>query len=114
MAAPVGLNRERVVDAALAAVRDTGDIDTVTLADVAARLGIRTQSLYTYVDGAAGLRRAIGLRGLDALAERLTDAAVGRSGGDAVEGIVRAYLEFAADEPGLYAASLVAPGDDPE
>jgi hypothetical protein len=75
---------------------------------------VRGQSLYAHVDGADGLRRALALRGLDALADRLTEAAIGRAGPDAVGAIVRAYLDFAAEHPGLYDATLRPPGDDPE
>ncbi len=114
MAAPVGLDRNAVVDAAVAVLEQEGRLDAVGLRPVAERLGVRVQSLYAHVDGVEGLRHALALRGLDALADRLTEAAIGRSGDDAVAAIVRAYLDFAAEHPGLYDATLRAPGDDPE
>ena len=114
MAAPVGLKRAQVIDAAAALLQESGRPDGVALATVAARLGVRTQSLYAHVDGLDGLRRDLALRGLSALADRLTEAAVGRAGADAVEAIIRAYLTFAADYPGLYAAGLRAPDGDPD
>jgi AcrR family transcriptional regulator len=113
MAARVGLDRRQVVDAATDLLEEAG-VGFPSLADVAARLGVRTQSLYAHVDGADGLRRELALRGLHALAARLTAAAVGRAGADAVDAIVRAWLAFASEHPGLYAASLRAPGDDPD
>lgn len=114
MAAPVGLTREQVVDAAAAVLDEVGRLEAVALREVAGRLGVRTQSLYAHVDGADGLRRALAVRGLDALAERLSDAAIGRAGGDAIEAIVRTYLAFAEEHPGLYEASLRPPGQDAE
>jgi AcrR family transcriptional regulator len=114
MAAPVGLTPTAVVDAAVDELEAQGRIDAVGLRPVADRLGVRVQSLYAHVDGADGLRRALALRGLDALADRLTEAAIGRAGPDAVGAIVRAYLDFAALHPGLYDATLRPPGDDPE
>jgi len=108
----VGLDREQVVDAAVDVLVEQGRFPG--LADVAGRLGIRTQSLYAHVDGVDGLRRQLALRGLAALTHRLTDAAMGRAGADAVEAIVLAWVTFAAEQPGLYAASLRPPGDDPE
>lgn len=114
VAAPVGLDREDVVDAALAVLEEVGRVDGVALREVAARLGVRTQSLYAHVDGAEDLRRALALRGLDALAERLTTAAIGRAGADAIEAIVRAYLAFAQEHPGLFEAAQRPPGDDVE
>jgi len=114
MAAPVGLDRDAVVDAAVAVLEERGRVEAVALRPVAERLGVRVQSLYAHVDGVDALRRALALRGLDALADQLTTAAIGRAGPDAVGAIVRAYLAFAADHPGLYDATLVPPGDDTE
>lgn len=99
---------------AVAVLEEVGRVDAVALREVAARLGVRTQSLYAHVDGADGLRRALALRGLDAMAERLTTAAIGKAGADAVEAIVRAYLAFARDHPGLFEAAQRPPGDDVE
>ena len=48
------------------------------------------------------------------MAERLTTAAIGKAGADAVEAIVRAYLAFAGDHPGLFEAAQRPPGDDVE
>jgi AcrR family transcriptional regulator len=114
MAAPVGLDRDAVVDAAVAVLEEQGRIDGVTLRPVAERLGVRVQSLYAHVEGVPGLRRALALRGLDALAATLTEAAIGRAGPDAVGAIVRAYLGFATEHPGLWDATLEPPGDDPD
>ena len=114
MAAPVGLDRDAVVDAAVEVLREQGRLEAVALREVADRLGVRTQSLYAHVDGVEGLRRALAVRALDALAEELTEAAIGRSGGDAVAAVLRAHAAFAAAEPGLYDATLRPPGDDAE
>ena len=114
MAAPVGLDRDAVVDAAVEVLEEQGRVDAVTLRPVADRLGVRVQSLYAHVDGVEGLRRALALRGLDALADTLTEAAIGRSGAEAVSAIVEAYLSFAAEHPGLWDATLRPPGDDPD
>lgn len=110
----MGLDREHVVDVAVAVLEEVGRVDGVGLREVAARAGVRTQSLYAHVDGIDGLRRALALRGLAALAERLTTAAIGKAGPDAIEAIVRAYLEFAEQHPGLFEASQRPPGDDAE
>jgi AcrR family transcriptional regulator len=114
MAAPVGLKRVQVIDAAVAVLEESGRVDAVALRTVAERLGVRTQSLYAHVDGLEGLRRALALRALAELADRLTEAAVGRAGADAVDAVVRAYLRFAGDHPGLYEVGLRAPAGDPE
>ena len=56
-----GLDRARVVDAA-AALADAEGLEAVTLARVAAGLGVRAPSLYHHVAGRDDLRRGIALR----------------------------------------------------
>lgn len=108
----MGITRDQVVDAAVAVLEEKGRVDAVALREVAARLGVRTQSLYAHVDGADGLRHALALRAHDALADHLAEAAMGHTKADAIEAIVRAYYAFAVEHPGLYDASLRPPGDD--
>jgi AcrR family transcriptional regulator len=112
VAAGVGLDRERVIHEA-AALADESGAEAVTLAALAARLGIRSQSLYAHVDGLDGLRRDLAVLGQGELADRLGRAVMGRSGEDALRSLCDAYAEFAAVRPGLYACSQRAPGDDP-
>lgn len=114
MAAPVGIDRSGVVDAAVVVLEERGRVADVGLRPVAERLGIRVQSLYAHVDGADDLRRALALHGLRAMADSLTDAALGRAGADALDALVRAYWSFALEHPGLFDASLIPPGDDEE
>jgi AcrR family transcriptional regulator len=106
-----GLSREDVVDAAVR-VADRGGPDGLTLAAVAAELGIRTPSLYNHVSGLPGLRRELALRGIRELSDRLRDAAVGRSGDDALAAIALAYRAFARERRGLYLALQAAPDPD--
>jgi AcrR family transcriptional regulator len=112
MAARAGVRKQDVIDVAADLLAQRGSIDELPLRDVADELGVRTQSLYAHVDGIDGLRRELAVRGLAELAARLSEAAIGRSGGDAVDGIVRAWLAFAEGSPGLYTAALRPPGDD--
>lgn len=114
MAARHGLRRDDIVDAAVAMLDEGERPESLTLGAVARRVGIRPQSLYAHVDGADGLARALALRGLDELGERVTEAALGTAGVDALEAIVRTQVAFAVGRPGLYAASIRPPGDDPE
>jgi len=114
MAARRGVTAEQVVEAALSLLDEAGRLDAVRPASVAGRLGIRSQSLYAHVDGVDGLRRLLALRCLSDLSEVVTMAAVGRSGRDAVEAIVRAQLDFALVHPGRSEAALHPPGDDPD
>jgi len=59
----VGLNREAVVEAA-ASFADEEGLEGVTLAELAARLGVRTPSFYNHVAGLEGLRRELALLGI--------------------------------------------------
>jgi AcrR family transcriptional regulator len=111
VAAGVGLDRQRVVDEA-AALADERGADAVTLAALAARLGVRSQSLYAHVEGLDGLRRELAILGQQSLAERLGRAVMGRAGEDALHALCDAYAAFAAERPGLYACSQHAPGTD--
>jgi AcrR family transcriptional regulator len=107
-----GLSEERVVDEA-ARLADEAGLSGLTLAKLAERLGVRQPSLYKHIEGMAGLQRSISLRGKAELAEVLGPAAVGRSGGDAIHAMARAYRGWALDHPGRYEAAQrrPAPGD---
>jgi AcrR family transcriptional regulator len=110
-----GLTAEAVVDAA-AAIADHDGLAAATLATVAARLGIRSPSLYHYFAGADGLKRALALRGAALLRDELAAAAPARSARASLRNLARAYRQFAHRHPGLYAAFLPAPrpGQDDE
>jgi AcrR family transcriptional regulator len=108
-----GLDTERVLDAAVA-LADEG-LERLTLAELAAQLGVRPPSLYNHVDGRAALLRLIKLRGLRELGDAIATAAAGLAGEDALRATARAYREFAHAHPGTYEATLAAPrAHDPE
>jgi len=113
MASRVGLDRGAVVRAA-AGLADAAGGKEVTLADLAAHLGVRTPSLYNHVTGQEGLRRELALLGTRELGARLGRAAIGRAADDALLALAHAYRAFASERPGLYAATLraPAPGDE--
>jgi AcrR family transcriptional regulator len=97
-----GLDRGRVV-AAAAAIADAEGLEAVTLARVAAALGVRSPSLYNHVDGLDGLRRGIALLALGELGDALREAATGRAGADALVALADAYRGYARAHPGRYA-----------
>jgi AcrR family transcriptional regulator len=107
----MGLDAARVVDTA-AAIADAEGLPAVTLARVAGDLGIRAPSLYNHVDGLPGLLRAVALLAVRELTAVLRDAAVGRSGEDALAATARAYRDYARAHPGRYAATVAAPAPD--
>jgi AcrR family transcriptional regulator len=102
------LDRDRVVDADVA-VADRDGLAAVTLARVAASLGVRSPSLYHHVAGHEGLMQALAARVTHELALALRRAATGRAGGDAIHAVARAQRAYAHAHPGRYAATLAAP-----
>jgi AcrR family transcriptional regulator len=107
-----GLDAASVVGAA-AEVADAEGLDKLTLARLAARLGVRAPSLYVHINGLDDLRARLRARGAAELAASASAAATGRAGRDALQAVADAYRQFARDHPGVYAAMQRAP-DDPE
>jgi AcrR family transcriptional regulator len=100
-----GLDRAAVVQAA-AALADASGLEQITLADVAAQLGVRTPSLYNHVAGLPGLQRDLALLGTRELIAALTRATIGKSADDAIFAVAEAFLGFVRTHPGLYAATV--------
>ncbi len=112
MSAGPGLDRAQVVEAAAALVDEQGP-EAFTLAALASRLGIRSQSIYAHVDSLDNLRRELALMALADLGRRLGRSAMGTSGRQALHALAEAHAAFATAHPGLYACSLRSPvGDD--
>jgi AcrR family transcriptional regulator len=106
-----GLTPERVVAAAEGLADEVG-LGKLTLAELAARLGVRLPSLYKHVNGMEGLQREISVRAKAELAAVLGRSAVGRSGPEAVRAMSAAYRAWARQHPGRYAATQRAPAAD--
>lgn len=111
MARSAGITRERVV-AVAAELADAHGLAALTLAQVAARLGVKLPSLYNHVDGLPGLQRDLAALGIRELGACLRDAAVGKAGDDAVLAVAHAYRAYVLAHPGRYAATVPAPAPD--
>jgi AcrR family transcriptional regulator len=109
-----GLSTARVVDEASAHADEVG-LDNLTLAAVAKRLGVRLPSLYKHVEGMPALQQELTIRAKVEMTRVFARATVGKSRGDALRALATAYLDWARQHPGRYAASVRAPRtDDPE
>ena len=108
-----GLNTDRVV-AEAAELADEVGLDQLTLAALAARLGVRQPSLYKHVASIDALHRLISMRGKAELADVLGRAAMGRARDDALVAMAHAWRAWALDHPGRYQAAErgAAPGDE--
>ncbi|MDE3838948.1 TetR family transcriptional regulator [Bacillus methanolicus] len=108
MSPRTGLDMPTILQNA-AEIADQEGIEAVTLASLAKKLNIRPPSLYNHFDGLTGLRKHLAIYGLERLYEKLSYAAIGRSGDEAVYQLGITYVDFARTHPGLYEATLLAP-----
>ena len=107
------LSTQKVIETT-AELIDLHGSDQVSLAMVAEQLGVRTPSLYSHVEGLEQLRRAVGLRALNQLDVACRNAAMGRSGPEALRAVLAAYRDEAIAHPGTYPLTQRARPDDPE
>ncbi len=96
-----------MLDAALDVVDEHGAA-ALTLAAVAARTGVAVPSLYKHVDGLPALRRKATVAVLDEFTARLTAAVLGHSGPAALGRFLRAYRDYARENPGRYQLTVPA------
>ncbi|ETT70346.1 regulatory protein TetR [Paenibacillus sp. FSL R7-277] len=106
--ARAGLDTHTLVLAA-AELADEYGMEAVTLAALAAKLGVRSPSLYNHINGLAGLRTLMAVYGLEQLYEVISEATEGLSGEAAVHAMSQAYIGFTRAHPGLYQTTLKAP-----
>ncbi len=98
-----GLDAEQVTAAAVV-IADSEGIEAVTLARVAAELGVRAPSLYNHVASREALLQDIARRSYAEVADALAGATVGVSGPEAVRAMAAAYRAYAHGAPGRYMA----------
>lgn len=114
MGAKAGLTREMIVQEA-AALADEVGLAQLSLSDVAARLGVKSPSLYNHVAGLPELHRLLTIYAGRVLSSEIRKATVGKSRDDAVMAMAQAHRTFVKRHPGLATASIRAPaGDDEE
>jgi AcrR family transcriptional regulator len=88
-----GLSTQDVV-AAAAQLADEVGFQELTMGLLAQRLGIRTPSLYKHVADLADLRHRIAVLAAVELGEGLRDALQGRSGREALAGLLGAFRSY--------------------
>ena len=108
----IGLDAEAVV-AAAGELADAEGLEALTLARLAAQLGIRAPSLYAHVGGLEDLRLRLAARGARELGRALQEAVAGRARRDALEAFANTYRAYARAHPGSYEA-LQHAGQTPE
>jgi AcrR family transcriptional regulator len=115
MGRKLGLDVDKVV-AAAAEIADRDGLDTLTLASLASTLGVRSPSLYSHVDGLAGLRRELALHASSVLTAEIEACVEGSGDAAALTAVASQLRSFAKRHPGLYDSLLPSPSpeEDPE
>ena len=108
MARRAGLTKAIVVETA-GDLADWSGRDQLTLTALAAELGVRTPSLYAHVDGLDDLMETLRVASIEQLGARLTNAAVGRSGDEAIASLAHELRAFAKEHPARYEFTVRAP-----
>ncbi|AZK46132.1 TetR/AcrR family transcriptional regulator [Paenibacillus lentus] len=108
MAPRPGLDANIVLMAAVEIANRQG-VQAVTLASVAASLGVRSPSLYNHIRGLEELRARLALYALEQLYSKVNEAAAGLRGRKGVEQFAYTYIRFAREHPGLYESAQLVP-----
>jgi AcrR family transcriptional regulator len=104
------LDKAAVLQAAVELVNEEGAAG-LSLSRLANRLGIQTPSLYNHISSLAGLQRELAQINARAMGERLMDAAIGKTGRQALLAMAEGYRAYIKEFPGLYLISLRASGN---
>ena len=83
-------------------IADEKGLNNVSLKVVAEKLNIRTPSLYNHIDNLDDLLREVAHTGMRAMNQRMTQAAIGKSGDVAIQAVSVEYLNYMIEHPGVY------------
>lgn len=100
-----GLNQSKILAAAIEIANEHG-LESVTIAALAKKLGVRSPSLYNHFRSLTELRIRLAREGMKKLEDTLIRSVAGKSGEEAVLAFSKQYLDFANHYPGLYEATI--------
>jgi AcrR family transcriptional regulator len=109
MSPRIRLTKTTVVQTAADLINTEGDA-VLSLNRLAKKLQIRTPSLYNHVDGLPGLQRELAVMNARQLADRLSTAAIGKSGTELFMNVAQAFRSYVKEYPGLYLSTLRSSG----
>jgi AcrR family transcriptional regulator len=109
MATRTRLTKMAVVQAAAELINEEG-ASALSLNRLAEKLDIRTPSLYNHVDGLPGLQRELAVMNARQIADRLSGAAIGKSGAELFMAVAQAFRDYVKEYPGLYMSTLRSSG----
>jgi AcrR family transcriptional regulator len=92
-----------LVDTALQTIQDEG-VQALTLRSVGARVGVSRTALYRHFDGKTALLARVAEEGFRRLHDSLSKAIAkaGKTGGDPLQAMAAAYVQFAQAHPSHY------------
>lgn len=99
-----GLDVHVVLQAAIT-IADSSGLESLTIAKLAASLGVKAPSLYNHIESLDRIKDGLTTQGLLMLLDRTRDAMAGVAGKDALDALGRSQRQFAKDHPGLWAAT---------
>ena len=85
---------------------NTEGVEGLSLSRLAEELGIKTPSLYNHVNGLAGLQQELAVMNAKLLADRLNEAAMGKSSSELFMDVSQAFRAYVKEYPGLYMSTL--------
>lgn len=106
-----GLTRERIVAEAVSCMECTGQ-PTVSLHELARRLGVKTPSLYNHIKSTGELQREIFRYAIEQFVAHQEQAVAGKEGDQAVRAFAQAYYDFATANKGLYRLIMSIPSQE--
>lgn len=109
MATRTRLTKTAVVLAAAELINEER-ANALSLNRLAEKLDIRTPSLYNHVDGLPGLQRELAVMNARLLADRLSEAAIGKSGAELFMDVAQTFRDYVKEFPGLYLSTLRSSG----
>ena len=109
MSSRTRLTKSAVIEAAVELLNTEGP-NALTLNRLADELDIRTPSLYNHVEGLPGLQRDLAVLNAKQLADRLGEAAIGKSGDELFMDVAQAFRNYVKENPGLYLCTLRSSG----
>lgn len=83
-------------------IADQSGLNAVSLKAVALTLSIKAPSLYNHIESLDSLLRSVAHAGMREMNRLMAEAAVGKSGTDALDAVSIAYLDFMIEHPGVY------------
>lgn len=95
------ITRETIVNEAVAYINETGN-SSISLHELARRLGIKAPSLYNHIKNIKELQYEIFQYAIEQFVSQQTHAVNGKTKDDAIRAFADSYYEFAVRNKGLY------------